>query len=151
MRILLEGKKKSTHMYYINLQLIFSKLAPKNRILLILLYTSLAHCEYYYILFVNPLQCSCLENPRDGGAWWAAVYGVAQSRTPLKPRSSSSKLLHMLYLTVYMVYSRLLGTHKQCVCVCVLVTQSCPTLCNPMDCSPPGSSVHGILQARTLE
>ena len=31
----------------------------------------------------NPLQCSCLENPRDGGAWWAAVYGVAQSRTQL--------------------------------------------------------------------
>ena len=29
----------------------------------------------------NPLQCSCLENPRDGEAWWAAVYGVAQSRT----------------------------------------------------------------------
>ena len=29
----------------------------------------------------NPLQCSCLENPRDGGAWWAAVYGVAQGRT----------------------------------------------------------------------
>ena len=32
----------------------------------------------------KPLQCSCLENPRDGGAWWAAVYGVAQSRTQLK-------------------------------------------------------------------
>ena len=32
----------------------------------------------------NPLQCSCLENPRDGGAWWAAVYGVAQSRTRLR-------------------------------------------------------------------
>ena len=32
----------------------------------------------------NPLQCSCLENPRDGGAWWAALYGVAQSRTRLK-------------------------------------------------------------------
>ena len=32
----------------------------------------------------NPLECSCLENPRDGGAWWAAVYGVAQSRTQLK-------------------------------------------------------------------
>ena len=31
----------------------------------------------------NPLRCSCLENPRDGGAWWAAVYGVAQSRTRL--------------------------------------------------------------------
>ena len=44
-----------------------------------------------------------------------------------------------------------------CVCVCVCerererVTQSCLTLCNPMDCSPPGSSVHGILQARILE
>ena len=41
----------------------------------------------------NPLQCSCLENPRDGGAWWAAVYGVAQSRKRLKrliSRSSSS-------------------------------------------------------------
>ena len=38
----------------------------------------------------NPLQCSCLENPRDGGAWWAAVYGVAQSRTRLKRLSSSS-------------------------------------------------------------
>ena len=38
----------------------------------------------------NPLQCSCLENPRDGGSWWAAVYGVAQSRTWLKRLSSSS-------------------------------------------------------------
>ena len=38
----------------------------------------------------NPLQYSCLENPRDGGAWWAAVYGVARSRTRLKRLSSSS-------------------------------------------------------------
>ena len=38
----------------------------------------------------NPLQCSCLENPRDGGAWWAAAYGVAQSWTQLKRLSSSS-------------------------------------------------------------
>ena len=37
----------------------------------------------------NPLQCSCLENPRGGGAWWAAVYGVAQSWTRLKRLSSS--------------------------------------------------------------
>ena len=36
----------------------------------------------------SPLQCSCLENPRDGGAWWAAVYGVAQSRTRLKRLSN---------------------------------------------------------------
>ena len=37
----------------------------------------------------NPLQCSCLENPRDGGSWWAVVYGVAQSWTQLKQLSSS--------------------------------------------------------------
>ena len=40
----------------------------------------------------NPLQCSCLENPRDRGAWWAAIYGVAQSRTRLKRLSSSSSI-----------------------------------------------------------
>ena len=51
---------------------------------------------YYYLQQVrwrsngNPLQYSCLENPRDGGAWWAAVNGVAQSRTRLKRLSSSS-------------------------------------------------------------
>ena len=37
----------------------------------------------------NPLQCSCLENPRDGGAWWAAVYGVTQTQAQLKQLSSS--------------------------------------------------------------
>ena len=41
----------------------------------------------------NPLQCSCLENPRDGGAWWAAAYGVAQSQTRLMRLSSSSRYL----------------------------------------------------------
>ena len=42
----------------------------------------------------NPLQCSCLKNPRDGGAWWAAVYGVTESRTRLKWLSSSSSIVH---------------------------------------------------------
>ena len=46
----------------------------------------------------NPLQCFCLENPRDKGAWWAAVYGVTQSRTWLKWLSSSSSSLHQLIL-----------------------------------------------------
>ena len=51
----------------------------------------------------NPLQCSCLENPRDGGAWWAAVYGVAQSRTRRKRLSSSSPLITeaLITLTLY--------------------------------------------------
>ena len=43
----------------------------------------------------NPLQCSCLENPRDRGAWWAAVYGVAQSWTQLKRLSGSSNAHHL--------------------------------------------------------
>ena len=41
-------------------------------------------------------QCSCLENPKDGGAWWAAVYGVAQSRTRLKRLSSSSNMIKLV-------------------------------------------------------
>ena len=69
----------------------------------------------------NPLQRSCLENPRDGEAWLAAVYGVAQSRTRLKWLSSSMSF------------------------------QLCLTLCDPVDCSPLGSSVHGIFQARIPE
>ena len=44
----------------------------------------------------NPLQCSCLEYPRDGEVWWAAVYGVAQSRTRLKRLSSSSSSMFKL-------------------------------------------------------
>ena len=44
-----------------------------------------------------------------------------------------------------------LSHRPQAISLCVLVAQWCPTLCNPMDCSPPGSSVHGILQVRILE
>ena len=47
----------------------------------------------------NPLQCSCLENPRDGGAWWAAVYRVAQSRTRLKRISSGSPSSFLVHPT----------------------------------------------------
>ena len=49
----------------------------------------------------NPLQCSCLENPRDGGAWWSAVYGVAQSRTRLRqncPLITSTHCSHICLL-----------------------------------------------------
>ena len=42
----------------------------------------------------TPLQYSCLENPMDGGAWWAAVYGVAQSQTQLKRLSRQVAVLH---------------------------------------------------------
>ena len=75
------------------------------------------------------LRCSCLENPRDGGAWWAAVCGVAQSRTRLKRLSSSRETQHS---------SRCWGATSTVVLgarVC-LVAQSCPTLCDPVECSP---------------
>ena len=48
----------------------------------------------------NPLQCSCLENPGDGGAWWAAVYGVPQSRTRLKRLSSNRAHLKSMVLVL---------------------------------------------------
>ena len=49
----------------------------------------------------TPLQYSCLENPRDGGAWWASIYGVAQSRRRLK-RLSSSSSKHFYYKCSFM-------------------------------------------------
>ena len=69
----------------------------------------------------------------------ATVHGVAKSRTWLK---LSMHVQHQLriWLILYMFMR-----------VCAKLLQSCPTFCNPMDCSPPGSSVHGILQARILE
>ena len=94
----------------------------------------------------NPLQYSCLENPRDRGAWWAAVYGVAQSWTWLKWLSSgkhcSSSVISDRVWFFFNIWR---------YCVFVLVAQSCPTLCDPMDCSPPGFSIHGIFQARIVE
>ena len=119
----------------------------------------------------NPLQCSCLENPRDGGAWWAAISGVAQSRTRLKRLSSSMcKIFYRCVVKyLYMNIRHQKENHKArclspegktqvCVCVCLcghahvhVPVQSCPTLCDPMDCNPPGSSIRGILQARILE
>ena len=68
----------------------------------------------------------CLENPMDRGDWWDTVHGVAQSQTQLKQ----------------------LSTHHESESE---VTQLCPTLCNPMNCSLPGPLVHGIFQARVLE
>ena len=57
----------------------------------------------------NPLQCSCLENPRDGGAWWAAVYRVAQSRTRLKWLSSGSS--SRIYTTAFNI--KRIGTQQK--------------------------------------
>ena len=119
----------------------------------------------------NPLQCSCLENPRDWGAWWAAVFGVAQSRTRLKRLSSSSSsvspladwkldMFYFLWLRwicqdqlpfLTQLQFPLTETPAKRTAAAAKSLQSCLTLCDPIDGSPPGSSVPGILQARTLE
>ena len=63
-------------------------------------------CLYYPLS--NPLQCSCLENPRDGGAWWAAVYRVAQSRTWLKHLAAAR--LHQKFIPWQYSHFRHSGT-----------------------------------------
>ena len=76
------------------------------------------------------------------GAWWATVYGVAQSWTRLKRLSSSSSST--------IADTNVMRTDQDELILCS-VAQSCPTLCNPMECSPPGSPDYGIFQARILE
>ena len=72
----------------------------------------------------NPLQCSCLENPRDGGAWWAAVYGVTQSRTQLKRlSSSSSSILCYVVGPCFLIHSMYNGLH-----LLIPISQSIPFL-----------------------
>ena len=64
----------------------------------------------------NPLQCSCLENPGDGGAWWAAVHGVAQSRTRLKRLGGgSSSCLTFHYLALFCKLLRVFFFFSLCV------------------------------------
>ena len=100
---------------------------------------------------VTPLQCSCLENPRDGGAWWAAVYGVTQSRTRLRRLSSngsSSCLLRKILALINPYVIQILLVFVYISAAAAKSLQSCPTLCDPRDGSPRGSAVPGILQAR---
>ena len=63
----------------------------------------------------NPLQCFCLENPWDGGAWWAAVSGVPQSRTRLKRLSSSrAALLSSLHVATKALLGEFCECHRAC-------------------------------------
>ena len=75
----------------------------------------------------NPLQCFCLENPRDGRAWWAAVYGVAQSRTQLKRLSSSSSVLKIIgnfytYNEVFVEEHYLIWQSTQFYCMFIVIS-----------------------------
>ena len=88
----------------------------------------------------KPLQYSCLGNPLDREAWWATVPVGAKRWTQLNTNARGMKRIHK--------YRPMFSTS---VCVHANSLQSCTTLCSTMDCFPPGSSVHGILQARILE
>ena len=74
----------------------------------------------------NPLQCSCLENPRDGGAWWAAVYGVTQSWTRLKQQQQHIQEYHaitekkedvLIWINLKVNYSGLSNAKTDIVCI----------------------------------
>ena len=112
----------------------------------------------------NPLQCSCLENPRDRGAWWAAIYGVTQSWTRLKRLSSSSSSTILDCSTApigrYVLFSLpvrsclfsilpsghqshippLHPAHPPCLCRHLLI--SAPSLCHRKSGSIPLAAVH---------
>ena len=98
----------------------------------------------------------------DRGAWWAIVHGVSKSGTLVKRLSmhfdARPSALQSVSFNHFILQQPFSWIHLlfSCVCVCVWVcvckvTQSCLTLCDPMDCSLLGSSVHEILQARILE
>ena len=91
----------------------------------------------------------------DGEAWRAEVYGVTKSSTWLSNWTDACTYvcahIYVFMYTCYYLYTYTpiyIGIYMK---VKVLVAQSCPTLCDPMDCSLPGFAVHGILQARILE
>ena len=94
----------------------------------------------------NPLQCSCLENPRDGEDWWAAVSGVAQSQTRLKRLSSSSS-------SVYMAVRIRLHFHFHFLFSCIGEGNGNPLQCscleNPRDGEDWWAAVYRVAQSRT--
>ena len=75
-------------------------------------------------------------------AWCAAVHGVTKSRTWLSNWTTTT------VITLFLVFKVTSICTPPWLCVCANLLQSCQALCDPMDCSPPWSSVHGILQAR---
>ena len=89
----------------------------------------------------HPDFCRSTAKPPPSSTQWSLPRSqrTLPSSLPARPPNQG---------TGYSIYRWASFTKAVCV---VLVTQLCPTLCNPMDCSPPGSSVHGILQVRTLE
>ena len=98
----------------------------------------------------NPLQCSCLENSRDGRAWWAAVYGVAQSRTRLKRLSSTYSLCLRLDLQGSEILSCVCVSVCICVCLCVGRGEGSQPASHGGDPVAVGSRLPGKIHSRLL-
>ena len=109
--------------------------------------------------------CLTLCDPLDCSPPGSSVHRILQARTlgqgvvpfsrgssqpGIKPEALASPALAGGFITTSATWEAL-SVKDVCLCVRALVTQWCLTLCDPLDCSPPGSSVHGILQARILE
>ena len=101
-------------------------------------------------------SCLTLYDPMDCSLPGSSVHGIFQARVLEWDAIAFSRIwgkeLHFVHLCIsshFLVQPAL--AHCLISSCCCLVAQSCPTLCDPMDCSPPGSSVHGISQARILE
>ena len=96
----------------------------------------------------NPLQCSCLENPRDGKAWWAAFHGVKKSRTRLKWLNSSSSSRLSWYVSESCVFSpfncvQLFGTSWTIACLASLFMEfSRQEYWSGLPCPPPEDLPH---------
>ena len=95
-----------------------------------------------------PLAYSCLENPRDRGAWWAAIYGVPQSRTRLKRLSSSSSSSKLITLKSYTIFPLLSGRHLLHEFCSLIEGNGTPLqyfcLENPMGGGAWWAAVHGV-------
>ena len=106
---------------------------------------------HFYLIFLNweymavknmtanKIRCCCLDSCPSADSSSHFCFCSSQICPPVQTSIQWKRHTKVLYLSVIV---------KMCVC---LVAQSCPTLCHPMVCSPPGSSIHGILQARILE
>ena len=106
----------------------------------------------------NPPQYSCLENPLDGGAWWAAAHRVTKCRTQVKQLAHTHTRSLIWSSVLYLALNRITFGHPLFLLWLAkswlhgeyqfsLVAQSCPALCEPMDCSAPGSPVlHYLLE-----
>ena len=117
-------------------------------------------CQFYLLLLLNRFSCVGLCNPVDGCPLGSADPGILQARIlervasfllqgTFPTQGSNPRLL--CWKVNSLPLSHLGSQHSQTAAAAAKLLQSCPTLCNPRDSSPPGSPVPGILQSRRLE